>query len=139
MQYVAQPQGTTADQALTARGVDPVLIASNAFAFFNACKPMFRPLRVAGNNQSAYSSSVVALIGGFFIVTDPAVLAAMEAGQQISDAALASLVNFFAAAGASFEGRPSPRPTSPTSAHTWCSTTSITTPKPASPMLRPSA
>ena len=38
MQYVAQPTGTTADQALTARGEDPVLIASNAFAFFNACK-----------------------------------------------------------------------------------------------------
>ena len=63
MQYVAQPAGTTADQALTARGEDPVLIASNAFAFFNACKTMLRPLRVAGNNLSAHSSSVVALIG----------------------------------------------------------------------------
>ena len=55
---------------------------------------MLHPTPVAGNHLSVQHSSVVGLIGQFFIVTDPAVLHAMEGGAYLDAAALTSLVAF---------------------------------------------
>ena len=73
------------------RGEDPLLIAHIAYAFFIACKAMLHPKPIAGNHLSVQHSSVVGLIGQFFIVTDPAVLHAMESGAYLDAAALTSL------------------------------------------------
>ena len=43
MHHVAQPAGTPAAQILLNRGDDPLLIASNAGTFINACKKMLHP------------------------------------------------------------------------------------------------
>ena len=103
--FLVQPVGTAPAQVLSNRGSDPELIASANSAFFNACKRLLHPQPRANNNRSVRYSSVVSLIGRFFIVVDPSVLGAVEAGHQISDAALASLINFFVTAGAPFDGQ----------------------------------
>ena len=53
--------------------------------------PMLHPKSIVGKNISVQHSSVVGLIGQFFIVTDLAVLHAMEAGAQMDASALTSL------------------------------------------------
>ena len=94
MQHVAQPAGTPAALAVLNRGEDLLLIAHITYAFFIACKAMLHPKPIAGNHLSVQHSSVVGLIGQFFIVTDPAVLHAMEGGAYLDAAALTSLVAF---------------------------------------------
>ena len=91
MQHVAQPNGTPAALAVLNRGEDPLLIAHIIYAFFIACKAMLHPKPIEGNHLSVQHSSVVGLIGQFFIVTDPAVLHTMESGAYLDAAALTSL------------------------------------------------
>ena len=75
MQYAAQPAGTTAAQALVNRGADPELLAPNNYAFFKSLRLLLKPQPRAGNMSAVLQSSVVAIIGRFFIVVDAAVLA----------------------------------------------------------------
>ena len=105
MHHVGQPAGTPAAQILLNRGDDPLLIASNADTFINACKNMLHPLAIVGNNLSVRQSSVLGLIGQFFIVLDPAVLHGMAAGAQPIAAALASLISFLISIGVDFTGQ----------------------------------
>ena len=105
MYHVAQPAGTPAAQILINRGDDPLLIATNADTFINACKKMLHPLSIVGNKLSVHQSSVLGLIGQFFIVLDPAVLHGMVAGAQPIAAALASLVAFLISIGVDFTGQ----------------------------------
>ena len=105
MQHVAQPDGTPAALAMLNRGADPWLIASSTYAFILACKDMLHPTTVAGNHLSVQQSSVVGLIGQYFIVTDPAVLRAMEGGAYLDAAALSSLVAFLESLGIDFVGQ----------------------------------
>ena len=105
MYHVAQPAGTPAAQILLNRGDDPLLIASNADTFINACKKMLHPLAIVGNNLSVHQSSVLGLIGQFFIVLDPAVLHGMAAGAQPIAAALASLISFLISIRVDFTGQ----------------------------------
>ena len=71
MQHVAQPAGTPAALAVLNRGEDLLLIAHITYAFFIACKAMLHPKPIAGNHLYVQHSSVVGLIGQFFIVTVP--------------------------------------------------------------------
>ena len=105
MQHVAQPAGTPAARAVLNRGEDPLLIAPTTYAFFIACKDMLHPTPVAGNHLSVQQSSVVGLVGQYFIVTDPAVLRAMEGGAYLDAAALSSLVAFLESLGIDFVGQ----------------------------------
>ena len=105
MQHVAQPDGTPAALALLNRGADPWLIASSTYASILACKDMLHPTTVAGNHLSVQQSSVVGLVGQYFIVTDPAVLRAMEGGAYLDAAALSSLVAFLESLGIDFVGQ----------------------------------
>ena len=66
---------------------------------------MLHPTPVAGNHLSVQHSSVVGLIGQFFIVTDPAVLHAMEGGAYLDAAALTSLVAFLVSLGTDLRGQ----------------------------------
>ena len=75
MQFVAQPVGVSAAVALTNRGPDPSIIAANTYAFFLAVQDLLRCKRVVGNKLSAPASNVAALLGDFFVVDDPSVLA----------------------------------------------------------------
>ena len=109
MQHVAQPVRTPAAQAVLNRGGDPLLVASNTYAFYVACngscKDLLHPRTIVGNNLAAQQPSVVGLIGRFLIVIDPAVLHAMDAGAQMMPAALASLVAFLVFIGVDFAGQ----------------------------------
>ena len=71
MQYAAQPAGTPPAQALINRGADPELLAPNAYAFFKSCRLMLHPQPRAGNTLAVLQSSVVSLIGKYFLVIDP--------------------------------------------------------------------
>ena len=97
MQYAAQPAGTTAAQALVNRGPDPELIAPNNYAFFKSLRLLLHPQPRAGNNKAVLQSSVVSVIGKYFIVTDPFVLGTPDRSALITDAALASLVAYIGA------------------------------------------
>ena len=132
MHHVAQPAGTPAAQVLHNRGDDPLLIASNADPFINACNKMLHPLAIVGNNLSVRQSSVLGLIGQFFIVLDPSVLHGMVAGAQPIAAALASLVAFLISIGVDFTGQAYASPYGPPST-TGGTTSSSNTSSPTRP------
>ena len=75
MNYAVQPVGTTADQARTNRGEDPLLIAAATYPFFLATKTLVTHQQMLGNRLASPNSVVTSLVGGFFIADDAAVLA----------------------------------------------------------------